>query len=37
MAEAMEKMENDAAEADLFRSMIDEEELAVLDEETLGI
>ena len=30
MAEAMGEMENDAAEADLFRSMLDEEELARL-------
>ncbi len=37
MAEAMGEMENDAAEADLFRSMLEEEELAILAEKTTRI
>ncbi len=37
MEEAMEEMENDAAEADLFRSMLDEKELAILAEKTTRI
>ena len=37
MTEAMGEMENDAAEADLFRSMLDEEELIILAEKTTRI